>query len=163
MLAVATALGLADPAWATDTMQPGFWVQTMLFCPNGPRATGNVADTVPVALAVVTLMAPRSQSPAPVWAPLLAHSVIPSCSLAGYFDPVMDTVWPLVRPVFGVIVIFGPATVVVVALAFVVVVVAALLLLQAANPTTIPRTTNVTCRLLFTFFLPSLVWTCRLC
>jgi hypothetical protein len=58
-------------------------VQTMWFPPNGPRATLNVADIAPVALALVTPIPPRLQSLAVVWFPLLAHSVIPCDWLAG--------------------------------------------------------------------------------
>ena len=142
-------------------------MHTMWFAPNGPSSTVNLYDTVPSELGVVTLMPPRLQSPAPVWFPLFAHSVTPSCS-TGKPEPVMVTTSLFVSPVLGVIVIVGPALVVEVVGADVVGVVAVVadaavvlvvddedvlgLLLHAANATIIVNIKPATCSFLFIWY-----------
>ena len=50
---------------------------TMLFAPNGPFFATNWNVTVPDESGIAVFVPPRSQSPAPVWSPLSAHSLAP--------------------------------------------------------------------------------------
>src|SRR4051812_31923013 len=101
---LATSVGVAEPASATEMMQGCDALHTILFEPNGPFTAVNWTVTVPPGFAVPVLMPRRLQSPAPVAAPLSAHSVTPNVLPGVKPVPTTVTAALAVKPSCGVIV-----------------------------------------------------------